>query len=113
MSIRLSTSVLPVSRVSSSASDFLVALQQVGDPVQQRGAIGHRGRRPRPVVERRPARRRHGVARVVGGGLVDDGGDTAVGRVDDVAGAAVGGMTPLTADVEVGFTVHRSLTLRR
>ena len=65
---------------------LLVALQQIGDPVEQRGALGDGGGRPCAVVERR-ARRGDGVACVLGGGLVDDRGDAAVGGVDDRRGS--------------------------
>ena len=102
MSIRLSGSVLPVSRVSSGEQSLLVPLQQIGDPVEQRGAFGHRGGGPFTVVEGF-ARGGDGIARVLGRCLVDDGGHAAVGRVDDLARPAVGGVTPFTADKEVGL----------
>jgi hypothetical protein len=80
-------------------------LQQIGNAIQQRGAIGDGGGAPCPVVECRPGRR-DGRPRVFGCRFIDNGGDTAGRGVDDVAGTAVGGVAPLAADPEIGSTVH-------
>ena len=108
MSIRLSTRVFPVSRVSSSARSSLSRCSRsaIRSSSAARSADGRRG--PGPVVERRPARRWTASLRVGVGRLVDHGGDAAVRRVDDLAGPAVGRVTPLPSDVEIGFTVHMS-----
>ena len=109
MSIRLSASVLPVSRGLEFGQRLLVPLKQIRDPVEQRGTVGDACGRPFAVVEGL-SRGGDRVARIVGGGLVDHRGDTAIGWVDDLASPAIGRVTPLPADQEIGFTVHLPLT---
>ena len=91
---------------------LFVALQQVGDPVEQGGAFGHRRCGPCAVVER-GAGGGDGISGIVGGGLVDDRGDAAGGRIDDLPRPAVGRVPPLPADTEIRFTVHKRSPTRR
>ena len=85
-----------------------VAVDQAGDPVEQRRAFV--GRRPRPVglIECSTGGRDGGLDLVVGRD-VDLGDDRCVGRVDDRAALAVRRCDPLAVDVE---TRHADLCWR-
>jgi hypothetical protein len=87
--------------------DLDVALDQVGEPVEQAPAIGRRELRPRPAVELRAGR---GDRRVdVGLAGRGDLGDGLLGRGrDDGEGRAVGRVAPLAADEQLGRIGSRS-----
>ena len=74
-----------------------VAVDEVGDAIEQRGALGGRGARPVGRVEG-AAGRGDGLLHLRVRGDVDLGDDRSVGRVDDGAARAVAGRDPLTVD---------------
>ncbi len=84
------------------ARDLLaVALEQVGDAVQEGGAFGDRRPRPGPFVEGGAGGEDRGL-RVLGRGLVDDLEHLGVEGVHHVAGAAGRGGAPPAGDEQFG-----------
>ena len=87
---------MPLSSDSSSASSCAVRLDQLGERVDQPGALGRADLAQR-AVERSP-RGGDGPLDVLGPALGDLGDRLAGRRVEGLEGAAVGGGHPLAAD---------------
>ena len=101
MSQRLSRIALPVFCVSQTGQRLLVAVDQVGDAVEERRALA--GRRARPVgrVEGAPGGRDGGLDLLVGRD-VDLGDDGPVRRIDDRLARSVAGRDPRAIDEQAG-----------
>ena len=100
-SYSLSTSRLPVSSDSARATTRLVALEQVGDAVQQRRPARSRSR-PASSPSSNAARAAAIAASVsCGAGLVDLGDQRAVRRAADLPAPALASALPSPPDVEL------------
>ena len=85
----------------------MVALENVGEFVQQRATLKTGGPWPGPVIEG-TARRGDGLEGVGRGGLADGGDERPVGRAVDLAAAARDRVAPGTGNEQVSWQVRSS-----